>query len=147
MSAPSTTAVEPHPSSFTTLWTAEQVRKIRRAGLMGQPVSTTIGGPHTTAPRFSRAGVRPGDDVFPINIRDGRLMLLARIRVGEILPVDAFVARHPDWFDPILRHPEFRRLELPSTVRPPGRSGSFGCGSRTTLSWTRSARARRTRWS
>lgn len=104
-------ADEPPPSAFTTLWTAEQVRRIRRAGLVGQPVSITFGGPHTSAPRFSRAGVRPGDDVFPINVRDGRLMLLARIRVGEILPVDAFVARHPDWFDPILRHPEFRRLE------------------------------------
>jgi hypothetical protein len=78
---------------------------------VGQPVSTRFGGPHTSAPRFSRAGVRRGDDVFPINVRDGRMMLLARIRVGEILPVDAFVARHPDWFNPILRHPEFRRLE------------------------------------
>jgi hypothetical protein len=111
MSVPSTTSVEPHPSAFTTLWTAEQVRKLRRAGLIGQPVSTTFGGPHTSAPRFSNAGVRPGDDVFPINIRDGRLMLLGRIRVGEILRADAFVARHPDLFDPILRHPEFRRLE------------------------------------
>jgi len=38
-------------------------------------------------------------------------MLLACVRVGEILPVDMFVARHPDWFEPILTHPEYRRFE------------------------------------
>jgi hypothetical protein len=48
--------------------------------------------------------------VFPISIRDGRMLVLARIQVGKILPVEV-VAEHPDWFEPVLQHPQFRRHE------------------------------------
>jgi hypothetical protein len=96
--------------AFTTLWTADQVRRIKRAGIVGTPVAVTFGGPHLSAPSFARAGVRPGDDVIPVHVRDGRLVVLTSIRVAEILPVEAFVARYPGLFDPMRGHAEYQRL-------------------------------------
>ena len=99
------------PGAFTTLWTAGQVARIRRAGIAGMPLSITFGGPHLSAPSFRRAGVRAGDNVFPVHVRGGRMLLLGRMQVAEILPVEDFVARHPARFDPLREHPAYQRLE------------------------------------
>ena len=99
------------PAAFTALWTADQIRRIRQAGLVGQPIRMTFGGPHISAPRYSRAGVRVGDDVIPIQVKDGRLLLLARVRVGAVVPVEDFVDSHPGWFARFRDHAEFRRME------------------------------------
>jgi hypothetical protein len=70
----------------------------------------TFGGPHLSAPSFVRAGVRAGDDVIPINVRDGQLALLSRLRVAEVLEVEDFVSRHRDWFDPMRSDAEYQRV-------------------------------------
>jgi hypothetical protein len=85
-------------SAFTTLWNADQCRRLATSGIVGSPLSITFGGPHQSAPRFSRAGVRPGDLVYPINVRAGRLRVLARFRVAGLIPVEALVARSPEPF-------------------------------------------------
>ena len=96
--------------AFTTLWTADQVRRIKRAGIVGKPIAMTFGGPHLSAPSFLRAGVQPGDEVVPIHVSRGRIIVLTSIHVADVLPVEEFVARHPAWFDPMLAHPEYRRI-------------------------------------
>ncbi len=99
------------PQTFTTLWTADQVRRVKRAGLEGEPLAITFGGPHLSAPSFRRAKVAPGDAIIPIQVRDGRLYVIGRMRVSEILDVATYVARDPVRFAPIHAHPEFVRLE------------------------------------
>lgn len=108
-------------ATFTTLWTADQVQKVRRAGMVGQPVSMTFGGPHRSAPSFKRAGVRPGDTVLPVQVREGRLIVLCRVRVGKILSAEEFVERHPDWFEPLSLSSDFRRM-APHLGSPSGRA-------------------------
>ncbi len=99
-------------AAFTTLWTADQCRRMAKAGAVGQPLAMTFGGPHRSAPRFSRAGVRPGDHVFPIRVLDGRLYVLGWLRVSTIQSAEAFVADHPDLFAAIASEaPAFMRLE------------------------------------
>jgi hypothetical protein len=105
--------VAPNPAAaFTTLWTGAQCRRLVKAGVVGRPLALTFGGPHQSAPRFSRAGVRPGDLVFPVRVLDGRLHVLGRLRVGAIHSAEAFVASYPENFasiDP--DEPAFVRLE------------------------------------
>lgn len=97
--------------TFTTLWTATQVGRLRRAGLEGMPLSVTFGGPHLSAPSFRRAGVQTGDTILPIQVRHGRLHLLGGLRVAEILDVEEYVVRNPEQFSAVHDHPEFQRLE------------------------------------
>ncbi len=108
---PSASAPSP-PVAFTTFWTNDQVRRLVKAGVVGRPLALTFGGPHQSAPRFSRAGVRPNDLVFPVRVLEGRLYVLGRLRVGAILAAEAFVASHPEQFASIgLGEPAFVRLE------------------------------------
>ena len=100
------------PAAFTTLWTGDQCRRLAKAGVVGRPLALTFGGPHQSAPRFSRAGVAPGDLIFPVRVLDGRLHVIGRIRVGAIYSADAFVASQPDRFASIAPgEPAFVRLE------------------------------------
>ena len=78
--------------------------------MVGKTVPMTFGGPHLSAPSFIRAGVRAGDDVIPINVRDGQLALLTRLRVADVVEVEDFVGRHADWFDPIRSDAEYQRM-------------------------------------
>jgi hypothetical protein len=105
------------PRAFTTLWTASQVLRVRRANLSGSPLAMTFGGPHNSAPSFIRAGVGPGDIVMPVQVKDGRLHVLAAMRVAELLRVEDYVARHPEEFSRVRTHPEFERL-LPHLETP-----------------------------
>jgi hypothetical protein len=70
----------------------------------------TFGGPHLSAPSFVRAGVCAGDDVIPINVGDGQLALLTRLRVADVLNVEDFVGRHREWFDPMRSDAEYQRM-------------------------------------
>ena len=81
------------PRAFTTLWTGDDCRELNARGWVGERLGQTSGGPHQSAPRYSRAGVRPGDRIYPINVVQGRLRVIVRFRVLELVPL---VAGWPD---------------------------------------------------
>jgi hypothetical protein len=91
----------PASAAFTTLWTGDQCQRLVTSGLVGEHVALTFGGPHQSAPRFSRAGVKPGDSVFPVRVAKGRLHVLARLRVRAIHSAEVFVALFPGRFESI----------------------------------------------
>jgi hypothetical protein len=100
------------PAAFTTLWTSDQCRRLVRAGMVGQRLAMTFGGPHRSAPSLRRAGVRPGDALFPVRVLAGRLYVLGRIRVGGIHSAEEFVSMFPEQFAAIAPgEPAFIRLE------------------------------------
>jgi hypothetical protein len=100
------------PAAFTTLWTSEQCRRVEKSGMIGRPLMLTFGGPHQSAPRFGRAGVKPGDSLFPVRVLQGRLLVLGRLRVGAIHSAEAFVALFPGRFASIAPEgPASERLE------------------------------------
>src|SRR5262249_18934522 len=88
---------------------------LRRLGGLGKPLEVVFGGPHSSEPSFLRAGVRPGDDIYPVTIRAGVLYVLGRIRVGRMLLLEDYVTAHTDLFAPYLQDP-------PAWVFEPGRT-------------------------
>jgi hypothetical protein len=67
--------------AYTTFWTHERCDTLRRLGWSGRSLEVLFGGPHISEPSFRRACVRPGDDIYPIAVRNGILSVLGRVRV------------------------------------------------------------------
>jgi hypothetical protein len=84
--------------SYTTLWTQRTCRALRHSGQEGTRLALLFGGPHTSEPSFRRAGVRPGDVVYPVRVLKGTVYVLARLRVQRILSVAEWIAADPDRF-------------------------------------------------
>jgi hypothetical protein len=83
-------------SSFTVLWNADRVRIAR--SLEGKLVPFLCGGPHVSQPSFSRAGVKPGDCVYPIYVHKKVLHIMARFVVGSFTTPEALIADRKDLF-------------------------------------------------
>jgi hypothetical protein len=90
--------------AYTIFWTHNRYNTLRRLGWTGRQMETLFGGPHTSEPSFIRAGVCPGDLVYPITVRSGILYVLGRARVRCILTLDNYIEQHFDLFS--LNHSE-----------------------------------------
>jgi hypothetical protein len=86
------------PDAYTTLWSSERCRCITQAHQEGARLSLLFGGPHTSEPSFSRAGVQPGDYVYPIRVQKGILSIIGRMRVREILPLETYLTAYAHLF-------------------------------------------------
>ena len=91
--------------AYTMFWTHDRCDALRRLGALGKPLEVLFGGPHISEPSFMRAGVRPGDAVYPIAVRAGVLSVLARVRVRRILSLENYIAARRDLFAPYLAEP------------------------------------------
>lgn len=87
-------------SAYTVIWNSDRVKIAKKHGLVGKGIQFLFGGPHTSQPSFSRAGLSGGDVVYPISIRDGMVHVLAQVVTSEIVTVDHFVAARPDLYPP-----------------------------------------------
>ncbi|WP_432586368.1 hypothetical protein ABVG11_09670 [Streptomyces sp. HD1123-B1] len=76
------------PNAYTTLWTNDVCRYLRRKGQEGERLVILFGGPHLSLPSFVRAGVEEGDHIYPVRAFRKRLWALGRMEVGRILPYD-----------------------------------------------------------
>ncbi|MFE9479754.1 MULTISPECIES: hypothetical protein [Streptomyces] len=91
------------PNSYTTLWTNDLCRWLARGGHTGQRLTMLFGGPHQSLPSFVRAGVRPGDTVFPVRAFRRRLHVLGAMEVSRIIPYeDAGSELHDDDYTKLL---------------------------------------------
>jgi hypothetical protein len=50
-----------------------------------KPLPVLFGGPHLSEPSFRRAGVNVGDAIYPIAVSNRRVLVVARMRVREML--------------------------------------------------------------
>ncbi|QES58922.1 hypothetical protein DEJ51_13305 [Streptomyces venezuelae] len=87
-----------------------------------------FGGPHQSLPSFVRAGVRPGDTVFPVRAFRKRLHLLGAMEVSRIIPYkDAGAELHDDDYAKLL---DWRTLKAGCVTEvllgPPGSALGFG---------------------
>ncbi|MFJ4780728.1 hypothetical protein [Streptomyces sp. NPDC088762] len=90
-------------NSYTTLWTNDLCRYLERSGYAGQRLTMLFGGPHQSLPSFTRAGVRPGDTVFPVRAFRTRLHVLGALEVSRIIPYeDAGSQLHDDDYPKLL---------------------------------------------
>lgn len=77
--------------SFTVLWAESRCRWLGSAGEFGKPIEVIFGGPHQSAPSFTRFKVAPGDDVYVLHVRQRVLHLVARLRISAILPIAEYL--------------------------------------------------------
>lgn len=92
-------------NAYTVFWTHDRYNTLRRLGWAGRRLETLFGGPHTSEPSFTRAGVRAGDRVHPITVRAGVLYVLGSARVRRIITLDDYVRQHADLFSFPLNEP------------------------------------------
>ncbi|MER7824394.1 hypothetical protein ABTX85_17730 [Streptomyces sp. NPDC096097] len=116
------------PNSYTTLWTNDLCRELERAGHAGQRLTMLFGGAHQSLPSFARAGVRPGDTVFPVRAFRKRLHVLGAMEVSRIIPYeDAGAELHDDDYPKLL---DWRALKAGCVTEvvlgPPGSALDFG---------------------
>jgi hypothetical protein len=94
--------------SYTVFWPNRRCRTLERYGLGGR-LTVLFGGPHVSQPNFRRAGVKDGDHLYPVRVLDGRLYVLGRMRVRQLISLD-----HPETpaslEDYLQRFPEWRWL-------------------------------------
>lgn len=107
-------------NAYTVLWNSDRIRIARKHDLIGRSIDFLFGGPHTTQPSFIRAGVKAGEIIYPVAVRDGALHILSQIRVRAILTVDDFIAEHPDLYPPAERQGRraFEILDLGVQLHP-----------------------------
>ncbi|MFE0604106.1 hypothetical protein ACFW2T_19650 [Streptomyces sp. NPDC058892] len=87
-----------------------------------------FGGPHQSLPSFQRAGVQPGDLIYPVRVLRTRLHVLGAMEVSRIIPYeDAGVVLHDDDYAKLL---DWRPLKAGCVTEvvtgPPGSLLSFG---------------------
>ncbi len=80
--------------SYLVLWTQDRVRDLKRAGDGGKPLQVLFGGVHLSCPGYTNHGVVQQDLVYVVSVRAGRLYLLGRMKVRDILPVDEYREKH-----------------------------------------------------
>ena len=79
--------------AYLVLWPRHRLKEAEERGWLGRPLPALYGGPHVSHPSLLRHKVGPGDAVYPVCVSDGRLLVLCRVRVEDVLPVDEFVRR------------------------------------------------------
>jgi hypothetical protein len=80
--------------SYTVLWTNDRCEWLRKNNEVGRPLRVLFGGPHQSAPRFSRFGVKPGDYLYPVSVFQGDLYLIARMKVKEFIALRGYLTEH-----------------------------------------------------
>lgn len=89
--------------SYTTLWTDDLCRELKRSGHEGVRLTMLFGGPYGSLPSFLRAGLRPGDTVFPVRAHRTRLHVLGAMEVSRVLPYEeAGTELHDDDYNKLL---------------------------------------------
>jgi hypothetical protein len=104
--------------AYTIFWTQDCSNTLRRLGWAGRQIETLFGGPHTSEPSFIRAGVRPGDLVYPITVRSGVLSVLSLVRVRSMLRLDDYIEQHADLFSLNLAEPPTRAFDRYRIAHP-----------------------------
>ncbi|MEV6684812.1 hypothetical protein AB0N28_05660 [Streptomyces sp. NPDC051130] len=90
-------------NSYTTLWTNDLCRELERSGYAGRRLTMLFGEPHQSLPSFQRAGVQPGDRIYPVRVLRTRLHVLGAMEVARIIPYeDAGSVLHDDDYAKLL---------------------------------------------
>jgi hypothetical protein len=69
--------------AYTVFWTMDRWLSAIQAG--HKPLPVLFGGPHLSEPSFRRAGVKVGDEIYPVAVANRRVHVVARMRVREML--------------------------------------------------------------
>ena len=117
------------PESFSVLWTKERCQEIRKAGEEGKPLTVLFGGEHQSCPSLARAGIKRGDVVFPLLVRDGTLHTIAAAVVDRFISLDSYLVEHLSLNRTELEGvPDYRLNEVLKRFGIAGHRVPYGCG-------------------
>jgi hypothetical protein len=77
-------------NAYTVLWARHHCARLKKAGEVGRQLEVLFGGVHQSAPSLKRAGIKPGDAVFPVSVYQGSLYLLAGAVIREFVSLDEY---------------------------------------------------------
>ena len=80
--------------AFAVLWTKEHCQEIRKAREEGQALTVLFGGEHQSCPSLVRAGISPGDVVFPLMVQRGELHIIAAAVAGKFISLHSYLTEH-----------------------------------------------------
>lgn len=80
--------------AFTVLWTKEHCQELRKAGEEGRALTVLFGGAHQSCPSLARAGISPGDVVFPLMVKKGELHIIAGAVTGSFISLHTYLTEH-----------------------------------------------------
>jgi hypothetical protein len=69
--------------AYTVFWTTD--RWLSAVAVGHKPLPVLFGGPHLSEPSFRRAGVKVGDEIYPVAVTNRRVHVVARMRVREMI--------------------------------------------------------------
>jgi hypothetical protein len=77
-------------SAYTVMWAKDRCDSLRKAGDTGKPLTVLFGGIHQSVPSLKRAGVGPGDLVFPLLVHKGSIHIIAGTVVKEFVDLNTY---------------------------------------------------------
>ncbi len=104
------------PDAFTTLWTHDTCRALRKAGRVGERPTVAFSGVHTSLPSWSGVGV--GDEMYALHVNRCVVYVVSRMRVVDKQRSECCGTAPASWQDP----------SFPGH-RDWGMLGADGCGS------------------
>ena len=93
----------PVKQSYIVLWSADRWKWLKRIGEAGTTLEVLYGGVHTSTPSFSRYSVMPGDRVYVVMVRDGRLHVLASMDIVKYLSIPEYLREYLNIPEDVLR--------------------------------------------
>ena len=78
-------------NAFLVLWSKDRLKDAEKSGWVGRPLPALYGGPHISHPSLMRHKVSAGDVVYPVCVSQGRLLIVARVVVKQVLAVAEFI--------------------------------------------------------
>jgi hypothetical protein len=84
--------------AFTTLWTQDTCRELRRAGRVGMRPPVAFSGAHTSLPSW--VSVKVGDDVYALYVNKCVVYMVSRLRVVDKQRRECCGAVPATWRDP-----------------------------------------------
>lgn len=113
--------------AYTTLWTNDLCKALIAGGLEGERLTVLFGGVHQSLPSFVRAGVKPGDVIYPIRVFRKQMWVLGAMEVGRLLDYDTVGEQLP--MEDYVRLIHWKMLKTSCTsevlVGPPGTPLTF----------------------
>lgn len=83
-------------TAYSVYWPEWLCDRLVEAGLAGTPMRVCFGGDYESLPNFNRLAIRRDDELVAITVRDGKLLLIARMRLWAVVDAASWLNERPE---------------------------------------------------
>jgi hypothetical protein len=114
--------------SFVLHWSQNNLDLLKKRGEVGTSLTMMYGSPHSSAPSLRKYGVGPGDFIYIVGLKAGRLSLVTRLEVASLITADEYFRHHLKLPERLLKQHLWALEEKLWKERPElGHRLPFGC--------------------